>query len=38
VLEQRRITRVGGADESEVDVRVICATPPGARPGARKDR
>jgi len=26
VLEQRRITRVGGTDEIEVDVRVICAT------------
>jgi len=26
VLEQRRITRVGGTDEIEVDVRVVCAT------------
>jgi DNA-binding NtrC family response regulator len=26
VLEQRRITRVGGTDEVDVDVRVICAT------------
>ncbi len=26
VLEQRRITRVGGVEEVEVDVRVICAT------------
>ena len=26
VLEQRRIVRVGGTDEIEVDVRVVCAT------------
>ena len=26
VLEQRRITRVGGTEEIEVDVRVVCAT------------
>ncbi|HSK02060.1 MAG TPA: sigma 54-interacting transcriptional regulator [Kofleriaceae bacterium] len=26
VLEQRRFTRVGGTDEIEVDVRVVCAT------------
>jgi DNA-binding NtrC family response regulator len=26
VLEERRITRVGGTDEIEVDVRVVCAT------------
>jgi DNA-binding NtrC family response regulator len=26
VLEERRITRVGGTDELEVDVRVVCAT------------
>ncbi|MGH2899644.1 MAG: sigma 54-interacting transcriptional regulator, partial [Solirubrobacteraceae bacterium] len=26
VLEQRRVTRVGGTDEIEVDVRVVCAT------------